>query len=508
MILIMSNYLPASTLYNYISCPHRVWRDKYGLQNEKNPEVNPFVQLLWDKGVAHEDRVIKTIGAYLDLSEGTREERFEKTITAMKDGADLIYQGVLIHENYLGIPDLLKKNNDGTYTPIDIKSGRGFDGVEEESSDESPKFKKHYAVQLCHYVELLKQLGFSKSNSAKIIDIRNNEVIYDLQTEIGVRNKNTWWQYYFEIRSEVENLLANKIQNKPAMAGVCKLCPWYQSCKKWAKETNDLTNIFYLGRSKRDKLNEELDVNRVENILKINIEEVLAKKATDKTFLVGLAEKTLSKIIQRATILQNKSQPVIYKKLEFPKKSYELYFDIEDDPTQEIVYLHGVYERSPNGERFVYFVAEDTSSEAEKQTWIEFWEYIRSLPQDDYAVYYFSQHEHTVYKKMRQLYPDVVSEKELEDFFDKEKAIDLYTHVVLPHTDWPLMSYSVKELAQYIGFKWRDETPSGALSIQWYNEYLKDKDPAKLNRILEYNEDDCKATMVIKDYLDKMSKAS
>lgn len=490
--------ISASTLYNYIQCPHKVWRDKYGPQNEKDPEANPFVELLWEKGVLHEDKVIKTIGEYTDLSEGNYNQRFEKTIAEMKKGTDLIYQGVLIYENLLGIPDLLKSNRDGTYTPIDIKSGRGFEGVEDEDSE---KYKKHYAVQLCHYVEILKKLGYAKSDQARIIDIRNNEVIYDLQREMGIRNKNTWWQYYYEIRNAVELLVENREQNSPAMAGVCKLCQWYKSCKKWAKDTHDPTTIFYVGRSKRDKLYEDLGITTVEDVIQLDIAEVLNKKAHDKTFLSGIAEKTLTKLVERALILNKDADPVIYKHFDFPNKSYELFFDIEDDPTQELVYLHGVYERSPSGERFVYFVTKDTTPDSEKQAWTEFWNYVRSLPKDDYAVYYYSQHEKTTYKKMRELYPDVVSEEELEEFFDKEHAVDLYTHVILPFTDWPLGSYSVKEIAQYLKFKWRDETPSGALSIQWFNEYLKDKDPKKLERILLYNEDDCKATVVIKDYL-------
>ena len=73
-------------------------------------------------------------------------------------------------------------------------------------------------------------------------------------------------------------------------------------------------------------------------------------------------------------------------------------------------------------------------------------------------------------------------------------------------TDWPLPSYSIKDIANYLGFKWRDESPSGALSIQWFNEYIKVKDPNILKRIIEYNEDDCKATMILKDKLAELSK--
>jgi hypothetical protein len=31
----------------------------------------------------------------------------------------------------------------------------------------------------------------------------------------------------------------------------------------------------------------------------------------------------------------------VYTKIEFPKVKYELYFDMEDDPKQEFVYMHG-----------------------------------------------------------------------------------------------------------------------------------------------------------------------
>jgi len=52
--------ITASNLYDFIKCPHRPWRDLYGPQDEKAPEDNPFVQLLWERGVLHEENVIKT----------------------------------------------------------------------------------------------------------------------------------------------------------------------------------------------------------------------------------------------------------------------------------------------------------------------------------------------------------------------------------------------------------------------------------------------------------------
>ena len=54
-------------------------------------------------------------------------------------------------------------------------------------------------------------------------------------------------------------------------------------------------------------------------------------------------------------------------------------------------------------------------------------------------------------------------------------------------------------LAKYLGFDWRDASPSGAESIEWYHRWVETADPVIKQRILDYNEDDCKATRVLLD---------
>ena len=417
----------------------------------------------------------------------------------MEKKTPLIYQGVLKSKNLLGIPDLLKLLPDGEYIPIDIKSGMGFEGADEEKGEEG-KPKKHYAVQLCLYNELLKKLGFATHSKGLIIDAHGDKVSYDLLSSMGSRNKTTWWEFYEQIKEHVGFLMKDQYKNKPAIAGICGLCCWYSSCKKWCETNDDLSRLFYLGRSVRDTMNDDLMIEKTSELLDLDIKEILEKKKKDKKFLPRVGEKLLTKFINRARIFQETHQPVLYEPIDFPQVSYELFFDIEDDPTQEFVYLHGVYERTKSNERFLDFTAKELTTGSEKETWKRFWNYIHSLPQDDYAVYYYSHHEKTTYKKLQKLYPDVISEAELDTFFDNKNVIDLY-QIVQKHTDWPVSSYSLKSLATYLGFKWRDETPSGALSIQWFNEYIEKNDPKMLERILLYNEDDCKATMVLKDAL-------
>ncbi|MFC1781826.1 ribonuclease H-like domain-containing protein [Planctomycetota bacterium] len=336
----------------------------------------------------------------MNLKEGSIDERYQKTVEAMKNKTPLIYQGVLKYENIVGIPDLLKILPDNSYMPIDIKSGVGFEGADEEKGAEG-KPKKHYAAQLCLYNDLLKKLGFATHNHGKIIDINEEEVEYDLIAPMGVKIKETWWELYEQIKTHVDLLMKNQDKNKPAMApGICKLCPWYNSCKQWCEDTKDLTNIFYLGRSVRDRINKDISIENIDEFIDIDVAEVMKqkeieKKSGNKDFLYRISEKSLHKSIDRAMILYQTKKPVIYKPIVFPKVSYELFFDIEDDPTQEFVYLHGVYERNGNKERYIDFTTTQLLPEAEKEVWQKFWEYIETLPQDDYAVYYYSTHEKT-----------------------------------------------------------------------------------------------------------------
>ena len=99
---------------------------------------------------------------------------------------------------------------------------------------------------------------------------------------------------------------------------------------------------------------------------------------------------------------------------------------------------------------------------------------------------------------MAQRYPSVCTVEQVNDLFALPNVIDLYTDVV-KKTEWPTYDQSIKTLAKYLGFSWRDANPSGAASIQWFHEWTATHDPAVKARILDYNQDDCVATGVVVD---------
>ena len=178
----------------------------------------------------------------------------------------------------------------------------------------------------------------------------------------------------------------------------------------------------------------------------------------------------------------------------------ELFFDIEVDPMRDVCYLHGFIERHRRDnetERFVAFFADDPTTAAERQAFAAAWRYLRE--RQPCVLYYYSKYERTIYRKLREKYPDVCTADELEALFDPQRSVDLYYDVVLKATEWPARDFSIKTLASYLGFAWRDPHPSGAASIEWFHRWVETGDATMRQRILDYNEDDCRATRVLRD---------
>lgn len=498
--------ITASHLYNYIQCPHRVWRDAHDDPNLKD-EPNEFVKMLWEKGTQYEQEILKKFEGeqtLCDLSKVPVAERAKATLEAIARKEPLIYHARLDVDELLGEPDLLELQADGEYMAVDIKSGMGLEGQDDDIGEEG-KPKKHYALQLSLYTDALRRLGFATHYRAKIFDSAGKMVEYHLDESRGARAKETWWEFYESALMEVGNILKNLIKSKPALGSVCKLCVWYSNCKKQCVDANMLSLIPDLGRSKQDSL--EGLVSTVDELATLDPEDYFDAKGKKKIELDGIGKDSLIKFHRRAQLLTSEGkEPLILEPFTLPEKPIELYFDIEADPTQNIVYLHGVVERrvgSSDEPKFHAFVADAVSNESEKKAWQAFWDYIRSLPQGGFSVFYYSKYERTQYRVLQKKYPDVISEDEVEAFFENDSSLDLYFDLVKKYTDWPTYNYSVKTLAQHLGFNWRDTNPSGAASIQWFNEWCKDKSAEKLQRILDYNEDDCIAMMVLKDELVK-----
>lgn len=482
--------ISASQLYDFVQCPHRIALDSFGDQTQRDAP-DPFVQLLWEQGVDHEANIVAALGIGTNLVDVPPENRERETIAAMQRREPLIYGGRLTSADLVGAPDLLQLRGSG-YIPGDIKSGSGFDG-----DDSDGKLKRHYAYQLAHYVLILEQLGLSDgSREAFIIDRHGDRVPYVLTEPQGKRNTETWWDSYQEALMEARAILGKSQPTLGALSSVCKLCHWHSSCKQDLISRNDLTLIAELGRSKRDSMMPTIPT--VSALAKVEPESFIKGK---KTAFPGIGPDSLIKFHDRAKLLSTPGAVAYLKSaVSLPIAANEVYFDIEADPMRDVVYLHGFVERlhgHPPTARFISFFADGIDPAQEAAVFRSAWAYLNARIGDS-IIYYYSKYERTAYKKLAEKYPDVCSVADVEVLFAHPAMVDLYD-VVLKGTEWPTYDRSIKTLAQYLGFQWRDSHPSGSASIEWYHRWIESGDSAIKQRILDYNEDDCLATGVLVD---------
>ena len=489
--------ITASMLYDFVKCPHRVTMDLFGNPAEREP-ISPFVQLVWERGHAFEEDVIKGLKVpFLNLRIVPDRERERRTLEAMAAGKSLIYGGRIGADDLLGEPDLLRRGSNG-YVAGDIKSGAGFEGA---SEDTDGKPKQHYAVQLALYTDILERRDVSGGRIPFVWDIHGQEVAYHLDAPRGPRTPISMWEDYESLLDDVRSIASGKGRTLPALVGECKLCHWRTACLKRLEELDDLTLIADLGRSRRDSL--LAHIRSVRGLAGADLSKLIKGS---KTVIPGIGPDMLRRFQARAQLLMTPDgKPYLLADVELPPQKLELFFDIETDPMRDICYLHGFLERRGGDistERYVPFFAEEPAQKAEKEAFAKAWHYLKDKKPS--AIYFYSKYERTRWRALSRRFSDIAIESEVDEVFASEAAVDLYNDVVRPKTEWPTRDLSVKTLASFLGFKWRDTDPSGASSIEWYHRWVQTVDSEIKQRILDYNEDDCRAMRVVADAIRSM----
>ena len=84
---------------------------------------------------------------------------------------------------------------------------------------------------------------------------------------------------------------------------------------------------------------------------------------------------------------------------------------------------------------------------------------------------------------------------------------DLLDRFIDLHRVWkdafvlPVVGYGLKPVSRWLGFKYRNPKSSATQSMLWYRLWLDTGNRQYLDDSVLYNEDDCRATKLIKDWI-------
>jgi uncharacterized protein len=284
----------------------------------------------------------------------------------------------------------------------------------------------------------------------------------------------------------------------------CSLCHWYSSCYAIAQSQKHISLLPGVTPSRYRDL-QALGVTTVESLAETTISTLEPAVGSEiASDLVLQAQST----VQKRALLRERHYPILgdignsngataksfININSLPTASVELYFDIEAEPDLQLDYLLGVLviDRRTQTEVFHPLLAEQPNDEA--TIWQQFLDLVWLYP--NAPIFHFSDYEVETVKRLAKLYGTPF--QEIRPLLSR--FVDVHQRVMSAVT-LPVESYSLKHLARWLGFEWRDAGVTGSQCVCLYDEWLKTGDRSLLDVIQRYNEDDCRATYHLKSWL-------
>ncbi|MBO8161899.1 MAG: TM0106 family RecB-like putative nuclease [Thermosipho sp. (in: Bacteria)] len=276
------------------------------------------------------------------------------------------------------------------------------------------------------------------------------------------------WEDYVDTAIMLIKNIAENEMPEPKVNHECKFCPYSAECTRILVQKGNMEIIKGLGKVNIEKL-ESAGIKTIEDIAenKEKLEKLLGKHRGLKVWAHAKA------------FLEEK--PVFFNELN--KLNEGIFFDIES--YINFHYLFGLlYE-----DKYVPFVARNP--ENEKEAFVRLLFFLAEDDKKDLPIYHYHNYEPNQFKKLLRKYS-------IESKIG-ERFLDIYT-IFTNNVAVPVLSYSLKPLAKYFGFRWRTNL-NGMKALQKFEDYLSTRDETILKEILLYNEDDVRATKLLWEIL-------
>ncbi|MDZ8049891.1 MAG: TM0106 family RecB-like putative nuclease [Aulosira sp. ZfuVER01] len=485
----------ADLLLQYQRCKRRPFLDSHGDKNQRDTPNELLLKLQQDK-IAYQKSILANLSYhYPDYPKRDWEAGQAATLELMQRGVEYIRHGILLvsyddwvnieGENFstsphyqkytlLSRPDLLVKQpgqsrfGDWIYVPANLEMGK--------------RPKQEYQVGVAYHAQAL-AIAQEAAPPTGLLKLRTRESTYAVDL--------------LKWTPQMQLILAELIQALESPDGAevfisrqkCNLCHWYSQCYAIAQSEKHLSLLPGVTPVRYTQL---------QALSLTTLESVASTSPTILENLPGFDNEVAHKlVIQAQSVLQ--SRPFI---LPYPPPietitftaPIEIYFDIEAQPDLNLNYLLGVLvvNRQTNTEQFYSLLAE--RPEDEELVWRQFLDLVWQYPEA--PIYHFCAYEFDTVKRLAKLYQTPYSSVRPV----LNRFIDVYEQLT-QSVALPIESYALKAIARWLGFEWRDKEASGAKCIYWYDLWLETGDRTLLEIIQRYNEDDCRATRNVKDWL-------
>jgi uncharacterized protein len=489
--------LAASDLTGHLACPHLTQQRlaiARGERGRPRPDVDPHLELIKNRGDAHEreqlERLSRECGGHADLSgrpppmtRAELEAAATATVAAMRSGAPLVYQAHLFDGRWQGRADFLRR--------IEVPSALGPHSYEVLDTKLARQVKPAAVHQVILYSRLVAALQELDPEWAHLV-LGDGSI-----HAVALRR---YAALHRHAARDLERTAAGPARaTYPEPVSHCDVCALDAECHARRVRDDHLSLVAGALRDNRRRLAEA----------GIATVAALAEARAPDPNPLG-AERF--EALRRQAALQVESrdsgrpchrhlEPVRaagYALLPAPSPG-DVFFDLEGDPYAGdggLEYLWGWW-TPDTGYEGVW--AHD--AEAERAAFERFVDGAGELRRrhPDLHVYHYAPHERAKLRALAVHY--ATREEEVDELLRGEVLVDLYA-VVRQAMQVGEESYSLKKLERHHGFvRLERSVREGGGSIVAYESWLESGDPALLEAIRAYNEEDCRSTSSLREWL-------
>jgi uncharacterized protein len=451
--------------------PFGLWHEVHGDPEEKDPP-DPYLEFLRDSGEAWERKLAtRRHPEHVDLSALEFDAAARETIDRLRPRAPALFQGALRDDDLgvVGRPDLLVHRGDR---------------IQLEEYKLAGAAKTQHLRQAQIYAHLLARRQ-ALPVEARVVTRLGEETTVTPDPASVDRDVHVAWA------------VVRAPQSPPPC--YARESAWSRLQAREARRRQDVSLASSVGPATWELLH-RAGVR--------TLDDLLAADPDALREIAGLGR--VSKIRRSAeAIRSNRVLRLRAWTVESETPETELFLDLEssgdlfrDEPGTSRLYLTGLIPRPRGGTPAGYrsFLARTESEEARALG--EFLEYLDGMRPEQYALYHWSAYERTTLRQAcerhgcRARFEERVAPRLVDLMGRAQRAF------VLPVPRW-----SIKLIAPYFGFGWRqreDEVGAMTSALIWLRQAERGGSGEDLDKVLTYNEDDCRAMIAVKDGLARL----
>jgi predicted RecB family nuclease len=497
----------ATQIADFLACHHLTTLERCAAAGEiKKPFfADPGVDLLRALGIRHEQAFLANLRARrLEVAEIPTEaaawnEAAERTVEAVRQGAEAVYQATFLNGVWGGRADFLLKVSepsalgDWSYEVIETKLARST--------------KARAVIQLCFYSDLLAQIQEGEP--------RNMHVVLGGTSEPEPLPVSHYLAYFRKVRSEFEEAWRAAEPTYPEPVEQCEVCSWFPVCDDRWRQDDHLSLVAGITRNQRKVLTQR-KVSTVASLARLPLPARPRIEGIGETALVRIREQARLQVEgrEKARLVYELLTPVEAERglAALPEPcAGDLFLDFEGDPyafNQEgLEYLIGTAAiEGERGSGATYQPRWSFDRASEKQAFERFIASVmeRRKRYPDMHIYHYAPYEPTAIKCLAGRHGTRVDE--VDQLLRSGAFVDLY-RVVRQGLRASVESYSIKHLEPLYGFARTLPLRDATLALQTLETVMalgdaKTAPQGILKTIEAYNRDDCLSALHLREWLE------